>query len=258
MNLYGILSWYDESPTWLSATVASLSRIGVSHVIAIDGAYQHFDGAACSGLEQSDAVMRAADSVGMGCTIVRPNEKRWTEQQKRQACFDYLSLIAEHHVDWCTIIDGDEVIVDGTPSFCRTLAELPDDTHCAAGQILQRIDPHTTIGVHNTDKTPEIFRNIPVSPEYPRTRQSRFWRVMDDMRVVHTHYSFTGVDRNGVTINIRPDMNNSVLPGLPHTPIAVPDDMPTFEHRDEWRTAFRRGQKKAYYTLRDDLGIERV
>ena len=41
MNLHAILCWWDESPTWLAATVASLATIGVDHVIAVDGRTVH-------------------------------------------------------------------------------------------------------------------------------------------------------------------------------------------------------------------------
>lgn len=259
MKLYAILSYYDEPVSWLCATVASLRRLGVDHLIAVDGAYLHYRGKPCSPIEQADAVMRAADSVGIGCTLVRPNELLWTEQQKRDYCFRLLETMATPHVDWVTIIDADEVVVSESAKWKDELADAPDDSHCAGAWILNRIDPTATSPApNNTEKTPEIHRNIELDAEY-KTGQSRFWRVMRDMRVERTHYNFTGIDQNGVRVNIRPDIDNRAVPDLPQTEILTPwEVMPVFDHRDVWRTAARRREKRDYYTLRDELGIEAV
>lgn len=260
MRLFALLSYYDEPVSWLAATVASLSRIGVDHLIAVDGAYIHYPTAKpCSPIEQADAVIRAADAVGIGCTLVRPNQLMWTEQEKRDHCFRVLETLATPMRDWVTIIDADEVIVEGSPAWRKTLAELPADTHCAGGWLLNRIDPTATEpSPNNTAKTPELHRSLELDTEY-KTGQSRFWRCMHDMRVVRTHFSFTGVDDAGVTWNIRPDIDNSLIGDeLPQTDVATPwDVMPVFDHRDVWRTAARRADKLGYYQLRDELGIER-
>lgn len=260
MRLFALLSYYDEPVSWLAATVASLSRIGVDHLVAVDGAYIHYPHAKpCSPLEQADAVMRAADAVGIGCTLVRPNQLMWTEQQKRDYCFRILETMATPMQDWVTIIDADEVIVEGSPSWKVELDSLPDDTHCAAGWLLNRVDPTATNPTPNhTDITPKLHRTFELNTEY-KTGQSRFWRCMHDMRVVTTHYTFTGRDDAGTVWNIRPDIDNSgVSDDLPQTDVATPMDiMPVFDHRDVWRTAARRADKRGYYHLRDELGLER-
>lgn len=255
MKLFAILSWYDESPTWLAATVASLSKIGVDHLVAVDGAYKHFDGDARSGLEQSEAILMASEAAHLGVTLVRPIEKLWTEQQKRDYCFKVVQTLAEPLHDWVTIIDGDELFIEGTHDFKHKL--FAAEEHVAACVLRQSIDPQATNGLHNTDRTPAIYRGIETDPTI-RHLQSRFWRVLHNMRVTQNHYSFYGEDDSGVTWNLRPDVDKPVEDSTRSGVLIVDDAIPVIEHRDPWRTAWRRNQKSAYYALRDELGLERA
>jgi hypothetical protein len=45
VNLIGILCWFDERPAALAGVVAGLAKAGVSHVVAVDGAYSLFPNA---------------------------------------------------------------------------------------------------------------------------------------------------------------------------------------------------------------------
>jgi hypothetical protein len=38
MSVVGLISWWDESPTWLAASITSLGRF-CDHVVALDGRY---------------------------------------------------------------------------------------------------------------------------------------------------------------------------------------------------------------------------
>jgi hypothetical protein len=260
MRLHAVLSWFDESPTWLAATVASCAKLGVDHVLAVDGSYRHFSGEARSGAEQAEAITLAAHSVGMGVTVVQPNEKLWTEVGKRAACFKMLEAFAEPMVDWCFVIDGDELVTDGSEKFKRDLAAVPGDTHCAAARIHNALDPFAEPSADNdvSAKTAEIYRKMPVDPRGICFLQSRFWRVMHNMTVRGTHWNYFGTDAEGVEWNIRPDIGNQHVEGFPKTEIAQLDSMPTLEHRKNWRTKYRREQKAAYYAVRDELGLEQV
>jgi hypothetical protein len=74
VRLIAALSWFDESPAWLSELVASLARAEVDHVVALDGSYALFPGAeAWSGTEQHDAIVHTARGCGMGCTLHVPS-----------------------------------------------------------------------------------------------------------------------------------------------------------------------------------------
>lgn len=255
MRLFAILSFYDESPTWLAACVASMSRIGVDHVIAVDGAYLHFDGDARSPVEQADAIQLAAEGTGMGSTIVRPQDKRWTEPEKRTQCFRLLEALADRFVDWCIILDGDDLIIEGDTTFKAEIAST--DHYAAMCKLSQTIDPFAAEGKHVNAKTAEIYQKLP-SPTRFKQYQSRAWRVLRDMRVVGTHYSYVGRDAEGNVLNLRPDVGKCSVADAVPVEVYRPENMPLIEHRDPWRTRFRLQQKADYYDLRDRLGLERT
>ena len=255
MKFYAILSWFDEPPTWLSATVASLSKIGVDHLIAVDGSYLHFDGEARSPLEQVEAISMSAEAIGIGCTIIRPSEKMWTERDKRDFCFKVFAQHAEPFVDWCIIVDADDLIVEGSPRFKQELANT--DLHVASCRLAQTIDPFDSGGLHNTAQTQNIYQNLP-SPTRFKSVQSRCWRLLDNLRVTQTHYSYYGEDASGITLNLRGDISSSVELNAVKADIFSSDSPPVIEHRDPWRVKHRKVLKKAYYELRDELGLERA
>jgi hypothetical protein len=131
--------------------------------------------------------------------------------------------------------------------------------HVAAVRLIERIDPQTTTGKNNTSHTPNIYRNMEINPEFGQL-QSRLFRVMRNMRSDTTHFNYLGDDAVGVTHNLRPDIGKSNFPDLADGGVHRFLDGPrvTLEHRDPWRTMYRRRQKAEYYQLRDDLGLERV
>lgn len=262
MNLYGIISWYDESPSWLASSVASLAKIGVDHVIAVDGRYPHFhselSGPSYSPPEQSEAVMLACDSMGMGLTLSKLPQPM-LEPDKRQYCFRLVEAIATPMVDWCTIIDADELIWEGGIDVKRELATLESPIHCAAGRIATTIDPHGRPEPDNdvSDRTEENFQKLPIGMSFA-CLQTRYWRVMHDMSVPVNHYDFFATDDQGKRWNIRPGMGGEVIRGgRDACEIHTIDANQLILHRKNHRTYLRREAKKAYYTTRDELRLEK-
>lgn len=259
--LHAILCWYDEPPTWLAGCVASLSRVGVQHLVAVDGRYPHFNqGApARSRLEQVDAIFSAAEAIDIGVTMHRPVHADATEPMKRTRCFQLLNQIATPMRDWVLVIDADEIITSGTGDLMQELASLPEDTHIASSRLTHAMDPYAEPGPDNniTSKTRELHQKLDVPMEYT-TAQSRLWRVLHDMRVERTHYSYTGVDDAGVRWNLRPDIGTLNHSSHPEATIARLDNSITIQHRKNHRTAERRRIKTEYYSLRDELGLERL
>ena len=261
MKLFAVLCWYDESPTWLAGCVSSLSRIGVDHVIAVDGRYPHFQigSPAASLIEQSDVIVNTAAACGMGVTLHRPVEARLTESQKRELCHKLVELIATPHEDWFIVIDGDEYVSDAEIELKRELASMQHDSYVAALRVANAIDPNAAPGADNDvqEKTAQIHRNLPVDTVYA-SLQSRAWRVLEDMRVGPAHHHYTGLNREGVEINMRPDMTGDAPPGdLLVTDVEIVNGV-TITHRKNWRTSVRRSAKTEYYELRDRIGLERV
>ena len=253
MKLYAILTWYDESPTWLAATITSLTKIGADHLIAVDGAYIHYDGEGRSNAVQAEAIHLACDAANIGLTMVRPQEKMWTEVEKRSFGFKLFEAHAEKFVDWCLVIDADEVISEENPFLKKELCET--DSVVASARIWESIDPDTDEGKNNSAKTMEIYHRIP-NPTVFGHEQTRFWKCIDNMRVELNHYNYLG-DIDGVTHRLRGDhvgdksIGNVADIHTLESPVLI-------EHRDWWRIAHRRQAKLDYYELRDACGLERA
>ncbi len=97
MRLIGILSWYDERPDWLAATVASLAKAQVSHLVAVDGRYALYpDSRPSSPGVQHDAIVETCRGAGMGLTMHIPTEP-WAgnEVAKRTFCFELAETVEE-------------------------------------------------------------------------------------------------------------------------------------------------------------------
>jgi hypothetical protein len=263
MKLFGILSWYNESPTWLAACVASMARIGVDHVIAVDGRYPHFaiGEDVCSPIEQAEMIAGVAEGCGMGLTMIRPTRstRPLTEPEKRTLCFNLLNLIATPFEDWCVVVDADELFTKPGNGLHREILSVPDTTHTIGCLVTNTVDPFAEPAADNdvNNKTTEFHQKFVIDPAFT-SYQSRFWRVLTDMHVRGTHYSYVGTDQHGVVTNMRPDIGTRMLPGMHQTDIHKLECGTTLAHRKNHRTAFRQAVKREYYEMRDELGLERV
>lgn len=190
-RVIGILSWWDESPTWLAATIASMARV-CDHIVAVDGRYAHYqDRRLRSGAEQHDAIVETARGCGVGLTLHTGNHVWSTEMAKRTHCFRLASLEAETFRDWMFILDGDEVLVDSPRWIRDQLGHLADEGINVVGvDLYEVIDPHD-----NPEKS-ALGRKLELDYEYCTT-SPRFWRALDDMRVDGQHFHYTGRDETG-------------------------------------------------------------
>lgn len=258
-KLFAILCWYDESPTWLSATVASLSKIGVTHLIAVDGRYPHFNPLSrrhLSHVEQMEAIAYTAQSVGIQTTIHQP-DRPLTEVDKRNLAFDLAILLGEPMRDWVFIIDADETILMGE-DVRRELAEVT--SHAAKSVAVSKVDPHAEPDADNglREKSEEIYRAMPQARTETTFTQSRFFRIMPELYCPKNHWAYHGVDDAGKLWFLRGDTGTDqwALPGAETSVIAKLDTRVEILHRKNQRTAERKVAKKNYYTSRDSLGLE--
>jgi len=245
-----MLCWYNEPPSWLAATVSSLARIGVDHVVAMDGAYLLFpDGRPRSNLAEAQAILMAADAVGIGATVYQP-ETLWYggEPEKRTELFKIASAHGTPGEDWLFVIDADEVITKDCPTIKDELAGT--DALVAHGRIEQWWDDHQA----NPD-TARIARMMP-HPTVFGHLQSRFFRIIENMRCDTTHFTYVG-EWEGVSWTLRGDKAGRVL-GYTQADAFTPDRLVNIEHRDPLRDLTRATLKKDYYEKRDEMGIERV
>lgn len=159
-RVIALLSWYEESPTWLAECVAATARLA-DHIVAVDGPYAHFPGALkkpASGTEQADAILRTAAGAGIGCTIHQSRQPWWGgewggEVAKRDFMFQ-LGMTFAGPGDWFFRVDADEVLSVVTPDAKRHLAQT--DHHAAEVMLWQR-------GVEGDSEHPLrcLFRAIP-------------------------------------------------------------------------------------------------
>lgn len=250
MKLIGLLCWYNESPTWLAATVSSLSKIGVDHLIAVDGAYALFPNRRPrSPITEVEAIVTAADAIGIGLTLDRPKDV-WVngESDKRSYLFSLAETIGTPGEDWTFVIDADEVVSEGTPRVKEELEAT--DCHSAYGRLEQWWPD-----VMEETKKAEIARMFP-HPTIIGENQTRYFRILKHMRVDTTHFTYVG-DWNGVSYSLRGDKSGERL-GYTSCKILDPMRVTRIEHRDPMRDATRKLDKKAYYEDRDRTGIERI
>ena len=168
MQIVALLSWYDEQPKHLATCILSLARAGVSHVVALDGAYALYpEGQRHSPAEQHLAIQAACGEAGMGLTLHAPADVwQGNEVEKRQALFDIGVAVAKD-ADWLLVVDADEVVV-----------EVPDDLH----ERLERT-PHQIARITEIDLA--LLKANDPEPEFPAVR---FYRAQP-ITVRGNHYT---------------------------------------------------------------------
>jgi hypothetical protein len=236
VKVIALMSWYDESPTWLAATVASVARL-CDHVVAVDGAYAHYpNGRGSSGIDQSSAVRMAAEAAGMGCTIHVPS-RSWVgdEVAKRGFLFRAGNLVAEPDEDWFLVIDADEMIVECDVNAVRH--QLVNTEHNTATVDLETYTDHTARDEGMSDFTHRAA--------HPARRLFR--AATEPIRVEgqHWHYVARRFGRDEILWG-RGDGLAEFLTGI------------RMEHRTHLRPPTRRADSQAYYRLRDAMRLERT
>ena len=241
MKVWGLLSWYDESPSWLAECVASFAP-AIDGLIAVDGAYAHYpDARASSERVQAETVMATANALGLPATIHRPAAPFiGDEVAKRDFMFRLANAHADTFTDWLWVFDADCVLAEYPGDLRERLADAPTDA--VEVNLWARHDYIT--------EAPEISRtlSLPTSSAAP---MRMLFRCLDRMQVVGLHYCYAGVTREG---------DYQYLWGPPHV---APCDVVTFtdvtvEHRSTWRDLYRREAAQDYYKRREALGIERL
>jgi len=240
VRVVGLLSWYDESPSWLAAAVASFAPY-LDHVVAIDGAYAAYPGArARSDLGQAETILRTADAVGLGVTIVEPRETFFgNEVEKRSLLFRYGLVEATPYEDWFVVFDGDEVLTKAPADLRTRLEYIPED---AAEVTLWSRENWSEVA-------PSAASAIPL-PGESRGTLRMFFRALPNLRVHGRHDVYVG-DRYGVeTIVWGPEPIGPVSAANLHD-VEV-------EHRSAKRDAARKEASYSYYKTRDALGLEKI
>lgn len=229
MRIIGLLSWYNERPSWLAATVASAAP-HIDHIVAVDGAYMLYPGGKPhSSTEQAEAVRQTARACGIGCTIHEP-QTVWTqnEVQKRSAMFRLGEAVASPNEDWYFVLDGDEIVTDCYCDLRQTLT----DTDLDAGTV--------TFWDDRDHQAPD---ERPFVTGFTSEQPIRvLFRAIPGLKVEGKHYCY-----------VTPD--GRYLWGDEPCELAL--DVPLrIEHRSTKRDLWRQKESKDYYATRDELNIE--
>jgi hypothetical protein len=228
VRVFACLSWFDESPRWLAATVASCARF-CDHVIAVDGAYLLYPGGrASSGGEQAETIHATATAYGMGCTVHTPATV-WggNEVAKRNAYVGIADVLGTLYEDWLFVIDADEVVSDVSPLWRADLEAAEEDV--------------AEVGYWSTDE----LRNW-VGPS------RRLYRLLPQLRYGPTHFTVRGWSQHReVFLNGRgSEYSESMVDALNLT------SQIRVEHKHSLRDAVRNEAAVQYGLIRDEHDIE--
>jgi hypothetical protein len=230
VKLIGLLSFYDETPALLAASITSLAHTaGISHLVAVDGRYFLYqDDRATSHPYEHHTILDTCRAAGIGCTIHIPNGPYLNNEiEKRTLMFQLAQPLAEPNTDWLMVMDADQLAYGTTPAELH--AELQNtEQHACTITFTEPLDP----------KVAEIV-NTGATSSY---RVRSLYRATPGLRVVDNHYTY--VDDAGRTHRVNDDRDAHHLDTL------------RMEHRPTLRPTSRRAAKDAYYTLRDHVAAE--
>lgn len=230
MRLIALLAWLDEQPLDLMSTVEDLSRLGVTDLVAVDGAYANYpleDGELpYSPPYQADALVWKCDKHKIGLTLDRPT-RAWQgdEVAKRQRLLDLAGIIAGKEEVWLCIWDAD----------FRLHGEAPD-----IHNILRYSDRGVDINI--TDDPRPADELIPES----WFRFKMFMRYEHGMHMGTAHYQYCYPDGHSWWVQPRREMD------------AAPLSSVHVRHLKHLRSRDRLDRQRIYYERRDGAGLETV
>lgn len=220
MRLVGIVPWYDESPAMLAACVGSLARAGVTHVVAVDGAYALYPGGKrSSAWDQHDAIRGACVGAGVGLTLHVP-EDVWhgNEVGKRSFCLRLAEQVTSAD-DWYFVMDADQVVT----TSLGLLETLEDNADWDVAEVR----------FHDTDT--DSLCGYPVRC---------LFRAIRGLHVQGTHRTYA--TPSGKRFSWNAELGS-----------ALDLSFVEVEHLVTGRSRERVSARDAYYERRDRLGIER-
>lgn len=123
MRVTAALAWFDEPVDLLDACVRGLAGVA-DKIVAVDGVYRRFPHTSIvSPQEQVDVIRRAAQDIGIECSVIVP-DREWAGQVEKRSC-----LLAEAAAgsDWIAVVDSDHIIHADAPAARRELESYGPD-----------------------------------------------------------------------------------------------------------------------------------
>lgn len=219
MKLVGILCWFDEPPHDLERCLRSFHACGMTHLVAVDGAYGLFpDAHPVSDSTQHQTIAAVCDELHIDLRMYLPPKVWDTETDKRAIAFEIgAAEFATTCDDWFLIVDADEYVPQ--PADLRPLLRPV---------TLDAADVHfdEPAGGGNPAKTFDI---------------RKLFRALPGLTVVFNHHTYVAGD--------------TVLWGYGQVESADLSHV-TVRHMTNLRPAKRRVVKETYYRDREATGIE--
>lgn len=236
MRLHGILSWYDESESWLGTATAGLARF-CDHILAVDGAYALYPGGKPrSHPGQAEAILHTAEAMDTACTLYQPSEVWWgNEVEKRNKALDVIGAFAEEG-DWLCIFDADYHVVTCSPAGLKADLER-SECEVATYGLVNGEDWLSTDAI-------ELAVTTRLDAQWiSQTRDLYRWNPTLRCGPAHGDYSSDkGWLRGPYDLLPADDLSSSL----------------TAYHRTKDRTKIRRDAQQGYYQMRDMLKVEEV
>ena len=238
-RVVGLLSWYDEAPSWLAASVSSFGR-HLDHLVAVDGPYSAYPhgGVVRSDPAQVEVIQRTCDAMGIGLTLYQPTEPFFgNEVEKRTLAFRLAQTVTDTS-DWIWVFDADEV-----------MASAPDDLRTRLNYVESNV-VEVTLSQHNDyDEAGNVAQHVGLPPRSQHDMRMLF-RALPDLRVQGNHYTYVA----------GPADDPVYLWGVDTLPLEHTTRIPEVEveHRTHRRSAHRKAASHEYYRTRDALGLERT
>jgi hypothetical protein len=234
VNLLGLLCWYDEPIENLGSSILGMSRAGVDHMICVDGAYALYpDAKPTSHVSQYGEIQLACRALGMRCTIHSPaGPWQGNEVEKRTFHFRLANALAEPG-DWFFVMDADQVVIDAPSDLKDRLADT--DLDAAETSFID------TVALRTND------------PSWPARFEIRNLFRAQDIRCSTNHCTYVTSDGRllwGWEWAVDNGGERPLEPCLDVTDLVI-------EHHPDQRPAERQRAKLAYYSLRDELRVER-
>ena len=244
MRVLAGLSFFEESPSWLSALVASCAGLA-DHFIAVDGAYALYPDSIrhpASGVEQHEAIIQTAAACQIGCTIYRP-QLSWADNElgKRRFLFRAMELEAEPD-DWYLIVDGDDLLnrvpFDAKERLAATELDVAEVSLWWREDWEASEDKARRAAWHATGGPPDEWS------VYHRA----LFRAVPGLTVGYAHMIYETPDGRRLRGQLDDD----------NTPLEPAEDLTDLrvEHRHGMRNPTRREQAQTYYRRRTELGVE--
>lgn len=252
MKVVALLSWFQEKPAWLAATVASCAKF-CDHIVAVDGAYLLYPGALkrpYSGTGQAETILNTARGAGIACTIHTPTAAYvGNEVEKRNLLFQLAQPFVTPEQDWLIVMDADMVITKAT-NVKEKLDRYDPGAADAAEFTTWWCDD-----MHATQVAQGIVNENDIRPGSCRTRL--MFRALHNMRCLYTHWCYAGdrIHEDGEEETIwywgKPDYEYQCAA------VDLTADLEV-EHRHAHRSQNRMLESFNYYKRRDEALVEKL